>query len=239
MTTIWGDPIEVNGICPGWLTKDDVCDIHTSWWCCSHETKPHETSPRDWAWKNSSGTVNITKIRLPQSHPYYTVQKYNLEHGTSFVYWPGGDKAPGDYGDGNVLFADGFPRTGSRHARWSWKYEGKAGGDIIGYTKKEEQPTMKIDFSPPIWAYEKVDQLTYDGSSNFRDAFAKYVSENEPAPVSIDPDLLLAREVVHEIAVEHDWVGLDILSGERDKDDVYGIPQALAAIKAYKERNGL
>ena len=70
-------------------------------------------------------------------------------------------------------------------------------------------------------------------------AFAKYVSENEPAPVSIDPDLLLAREVVHEIAVEHDWVGLDILSGERDKDDVYGIPQALAAIKAYKERNGL
>ena len=134
MTTIWGDPIEVNGVCPGWLTKDDLVAMGDKYglWTYEWETKPNGLEPNTWRWGYT------THIKLPQSHPYYTVDRHNKTHGTSFVYWQGGDEMPGDYGGGDVLFADGYPGTSFRHARWSWKYEGKAGGDIIGYTKKEE-----------------------------------------------------------------------------------------------------
>ena len=254
MTTIWGDPIEVNGICPEWLTKDDVCDIHTSCWRYSHETRPHTSHPGAWAWKHGSGNVNITKIRLPKTHPYYTVQKYNLDHGTGFVYWPGGETMPDDYEDGLCLWRGGYAMESCQTCRWNHECNDF---DIIGYTKKEEQK-MANDF-PPDWAIEKaiagnngidcyetpwtVEEIKRSGRILRYTAmaldFAQYIAEHEPAPIVIDPDLLLAREVVAAVYEKADcpYSAQQARSGE--DDDELEMAIALAAIKACKERGGL
>ena len=131
MTTIWGDPIEVNGICPGWLTKDDLASTYGGHgWCYEWETEPHGTDPKTWNWPD------ITNIKLPETHPYYTVVRHNKTNGTSFVYWQGGDEMPGDYGGGLCLWRGGETASDCQTCRWKHVSNDY---DIIGYTKKEEE----------------------------------------------------------------------------------------------------
>jgi len=125
--TKWGEPIEVNGVCPDWLRKTDVVDCKTSdGWTSSHWTKPYRTPPKEWFWKYGCGRPYITHIRLPADHPYY------LATSRGFKYWPGGDEAPDDVG-GHVLFGDGT--TYSANNMFHWRRTGDC-SDIIGYKPK-------------------------------------------------------------------------------------------------------
>src|SRR3546814_11703938 len=87
-------------------------------------------------------------IRLPADHPYYIVQRYNQEHGTDLVYWPGGDSAPEDWDGGQVLFRDRtLWKTPSPCAFWD--HRGNHPGDIIGYRRAvaeiEDSDTVQIE----------------------------------------------------------------------------------------------
>src|SRR3546814_12186172 len=85
-----------------------------------------------WVW-GGKGHCPIS-IRLPADHPYYIVQRYNQEHGTDLVYWPGGDSAPEDWDGGQVLFRDRtLWKTPSPCAFWD--HRGNHPGDIIGYRR--------------------------------------------------------------------------------------------------------
>lgn len=117
--TEYGPEIVVDGVRPEWLRDDDL--IYSEFW-------PDPALARDcvwWTWR---------EIRLPASHPYYTVHAHNAKHGTQLKYWPGGDEAPGDW-DGDeygVLYRDGM--KGGRRAQCWRNYGGDA--NIIGYTPK-------------------------------------------------------------------------------------------------------
>ena len=85
-----------------------------------------------------------SRIRLPASHPYYTVQRYNAKHGTSFVYWPGGDAAPADWDGGPCLLNDGMPPALTVD---DWGNPCIHGDDfrIVGYTRRAEPETATYD----------------------------------------------------------------------------------------------
>lgn len=131
---VWGEPIEVNGVRPAWLCGRQIVDLRTaSGWKNSHG-KPEEVLD-GWSWMHSHGDPCITAIRLPASHPYYTVQRYNADHGTSFVYWPGGDAAPADWDGGTILTFRGIDEFGDWVQDWD-RTDGTF--DIIGYTRRTE-----------------------------------------------------------------------------------------------------
>lgn len=140
---VWGEPIEVNGVRPEWLCGRQIVDLRTLMgWRNSHG-KPEEVLDT-WSWMHSYGDPCITAIRLPAPHPYYTVQRYNAEHGTSFVYWPGGDDAPADWDGGEVLRRDGehhrpvqWVAPYEHNQRWFWS-DFMPFADIIGYTRLTE-----------------------------------------------------------------------------------------------------
>lgn len=136
---VWGDPIEVNGVRPDWLKDGDRVD-----WCWKQDrweaafdqsNYPTGTTADRLGWENG-----VHSIRLPASHPYYTVQRYNAEHGTSFVYWPGGDNAPDDWDGGGILNGDGEAYNGFHG--YDWCYRGAT--KIIGYTRRTE-PQPEVD----------------------------------------------------------------------------------------------
>lgn len=156
---VWGEPIEVNGVRPSWLKPDDgdggEIKYRGKWF-------PQIGKYGNWDWGG------VEAIRLPASHPYYTVQRYNAEHGTSFVYWPGGGSAPADWDGGDVL------RIGDSHyhptptyvapyevnQRWHSlegpnRRHGENFCDIIGYTRHTE-PSPATDDSD----YVRVKRMT-------------------------------------------------------------------------------
>ena len=161
---VWGEPIEVNGVRPEWLRDDDKLSIvwdNDGLWLNS-------TSKTHYEWDDLCVPDRVTAIRLPASHPYYTVQRYNAKHGTSFVYWPGGDAAPADWDGGDVL------RIGDSHyhptptyvapyevnQRWHSlegpnRRHGENFCDIIGYTRHTE-PSPATDDSD----YVRVKRMT-------------------------------------------------------------------------------
>ena len=136
---VWGEPIEVNGVRPEWLRDDDIVQYDGI----------GAAPAAMW------GLDGHGEYRLPASHPFYTVQRYNAEHGTSFVYWPGGDYAPDDWDlDCRVLFADGGT---SRGGPWNWGCVYKHPRNIIGYTRRAE-PKPATDDSD----YVRVRRMTED-----------------------------------------------------------------------------
>lgn len=121
----WGNKIAVNGVRPDWLRDDE-----TVW--------PSENS-RKWSSPFRVSVIlgweaSISSVRLPADHPYYTVQRYNEQHGTSFVYWPGGDAAPADFDGTMVLNGEGETYDGFHGYDWSYRGPTK----IIGYTRRSE-----------------------------------------------------------------------------------------------------
>ena len=145
---VWGEPIEVNGVRPSWLRDEEECKWGSSFKCLGAVERANES-----AWRV------INYIRLPASHPYYTVQRYNAEHGTSFVYWSGGDDAPADWDGGASLDAQCriiLPYVDSLN--WNavtpdTPYDGKL--NIIGYTRRAE-PSSATDDSD----YVRVKRMT-------------------------------------------------------------------------------
>lgn len=131
----WGEAIEVNGVRPDWLRgPEKLVWLKTFDWL--EDTKQLCDVPaEDWAWSHSDGRPNIVAIKLPDDHPYYTVQAHNAKHGTNFAYWPGGDNAPEDWDGGEILSRAGSKSLGGD---WIWsRYGGPCNpGHIIGYTRK-------------------------------------------------------------------------------------------------------
>ena len=140
---VWGEPIEVNGARPSWLKPDDgdggEIKYRGKWF-------PQIGKYGNWAWGG------VEAIRLPASHPYYTVQRYNADHGTSFVYWPGGDAAPADWDGGTILTFRGIDEFGDWVQDWD-RTDGTF--DIIGYTSRTE-PQPATDDSD----YVRVKRMT-------------------------------------------------------------------------------
>lgn len=134
----WGSEIAVNGMRPDWLRSEIGL----------FENRPEKWLEGckliSWAWTTNSDGVCPIAIRLPADHPYYTVQRYNEQHGTSFVYWPGGDAAPGDWDGDRTLKRKGHlaPTRISDRADWQRGYNGDVNNmadlDIIGYTRRIE-----------------------------------------------------------------------------------------------------
>ena len=143
----WGEPIEVNGVRPSWLRGDEKVWFHNKY----HYNEKGRAVDR-------LAFESVTTIRLPASHPYYTVQRYNAEHGTSFVYWPGGDDAPADWdGSGPLGNDDGSLRTLSPACFADcWKRDTDV-VPIIGYTRRAE-PSPATDDSD----YVRVKRMTED-----------------------------------------------------------------------------
>jgi len=139
---IWGPAIEVNGKRPEWLSAEIFSVKNSMGW--HDDNRP--ANPEDCAWIFSNGGINITHIRLPADHPYYTATA------TGFTYWPGGDVAPTDwvgYGDKGNWPDDGNEHTvlyrgyGTGHPepsknRWKWGQFQFSAGDIIGYRPRTE-----------------------------------------------------------------------------------------------------
>lgn len=146
----WGKPIEVNGVRPSWLRDEEECKWGNSFECLGAVERANES-----AWDV------INYIHLPASHPYYTVQRYNAEHGTSFVYWPGGDAAPADWDEGDALDArPGIVLPYEDSPNWrsitiGSPYNGSL--NIIGYTRRTE-PRPATDDSD----YVRVKRLTHE-----------------------------------------------------------------------------
>ena len=125
----WGNEIAVNGVRPDWLRDDDSLDAQ---WTTSPGWYSLNTGDATkTVWYDLASKSALRAIRLPADHPYYTVQRYNEQHGTSFVYWPGGDAAPADWDGGLTLMNDGRIKAGHM-----WSNSGF--DDIIGYTRRSE-----------------------------------------------------------------------------------------------------
>lgn len=85
--------------------------------------------------------------RLRADHPYYTVKRYNAEHGTDFVLWLGGENAPDDWDGGRTLVRNGCVNN---FMFWSHPWNAPNGHvrddyDIIGYTRKAESVAANVD----------------------------------------------------------------------------------------------
>lgn len=117
----WGSSIDTGRKRPEWLLPIEPL-MFTNYFGNWSESNSRNYS---WAWEN------ISAIRLPADHGYYTA----VEHG--FTYWPGGPDAPIDWDNGAVLSRTGatfqFPRD--------WNHipspgRSSRGADIIGYRKR-------------------------------------------------------------------------------------------------------
>jgi len=121
----WGDPIPVDGQRPAWLADDDVIQ-----WSKSAE--------RLWlprrginasVYDQSDYDENIKFIRLPVDHwAYPAILK-------GFTPWAGGEAAPDDWDEGEVLLRDRQSLPAYCINRWRHL---DTSDDVIGYRKRTE-----------------------------------------------------------------------------------------------------
>lgn len=157
----WGPAIEVNGVCPEWLRATDLVDLKTSWgWRYSGRREPSGSVPKDLVWISSEGQPNILAIRLPADHPYY------LATSKGYTYWPGGDEAPGDWDEEDILM-----RCGKLGHGIVWRYH-RHSGDIIGYRKKQAEPVdpdAEAPLTENIW-HDFANELYATARNTFQSA---------------------------------------------------------------------
>lgn len=143
--TEWGEAISVDGKRPEWLT-DDNQPVGVGTEESIREGVWYGAIKSNTKWRVGEFNDDWVSIRLPATHPYYLVQRYNAEHGTSFVYWPGGDAAPDDFGAG-VMFRNGFVSDPDDDGPWEWRNV-LGSSDIIGYTRRTEPKSETATYDP-------------------------------------------------------------------------------------------
>ena len=129
---VWGAAIDVNGR-PDWLKDTDICAINRGGAWVGQSTK---CKAGRWNWRKD--IKQIEQIKLLADHAYYTVQKHNEEHGTSYTYWGGQGDTPCDWDGFRVMQRDGS----TVHEPTSWSHPWREGcsecADVIGYTRKTD-----------------------------------------------------------------------------------------------------
>lgn len=109
----WGKEIVVNGVRPLWLADDDQI-------LCRDKAA---IGRKDGDW--------VSHIRLPVGHWAYQAIEAGYEP------WAGGDSAPADWDEGEVLLDDGATTRGYRVTSVGWQRRAIPGcRHIIGYRKK-------------------------------------------------------------------------------------------------------
>lgn len=146
--TEWGEAISVDGKRPGWLRDGEKIE----WAKERNEGWRGPCAAEGHNWEGTRAYPTPTShIRLPATHPYYTVQRYNAKHGTSFVYWPGGDAAPEDWSggknsaidaDGRVVWPDADSPNWGRIDK-DTPYRGRL--NIVGYLRRAKPETATYD----------------------------------------------------------------------------------------------
>lgn len=138
----WGEAISVDGKRPEWLRDDDMTTGRKRPY-----SPPGEWPPFNLNWRRAADVMaweNVLSFRLPATHPYYAVQRYNAEHGTAFTYWPGGDAAPEDWSgdrnsaidaDGRIVWPDADSPNWGRIEK-DTPYQGRL--NIVGYLRRSE-----------------------------------------------------------------------------------------------------
>lgn len=152
--TRFGPEIRTDRQRPEWIRDDELLAyLHTDVGGWIENTRPSAwMDPRD-------GFRLIEAIRLPHDHAYYVVQRHNQEHGTDFVYWPGGSEAPADWDHEEVLTFDKTSTTRPlRVMRITvpdcWKIKTAPYVKVIGYRCKVDDQygdPVKIDGVRPDW----------------------------------------------------------------------------------------
>lgn len=112
--------------CPPWLSsRDELFQIQNS---IRHWYRPFGYDPiADWLWGN------IPAIRIPDTHWAADALKGGWRP------WAGGDKAPDDWDEGDVLLRSGALHKAKPWLRWSHG-TGAPGADVIGYKPKPAKP---------------------------------------------------------------------------------------------------
>lgn len=133
MTIKWGDPIECNGVRPDWLRDDAPCAIDQG-----DGLLDNDWTAEEWSWWDG-----IRAFYLPADHPAYAA----LARG--FTPWSGGDSAPDDWDEGEVLSrgAGIFKHAEGMDWRYAHTGNGPVQGDIIGYRKRVEYGAVHADGS--------------------------------------------------------------------------------------------
>ena len=174
----WGPAIEVNGVRPKWLA-DDVRVYK------QHDYPADPSLHEDWQNlpAHQVGWDTASRIRLPVSHPAY------LALANGFVPWGGGDEAPADWDEGEVLWATGQVMPAGDWERHHSYIAGRC--YIIGYRRRTEQPAPAIapELVERMIAFVRI--RAFDGSKEAKAILA----ELEPA----DPDLELAKSIAGDV----------------------------------------
>ncbi len=200
----WGPAIPTPNGRPSWLLDTEtVVDLQTSFgWGCSDGGAG--APPYQWSW-------NVIKaIRLPADHAYYMVQRYNQEHGTDLVYWPGGDNPPEDW-DGlgrlytSSLFCDDdWPKRNVMR----WNREGNP-GDIVGYRRAIVQVEDTVQIEPKTEEHARQQFRTVNNppwtAGSAEDQHIKVLKELgliKPEPARLDRFLASTDDPTIEAALE-------------------------------------
>lgn len=144
----FGREIAVNGVRPGWLGKNadplGYKRINGCWY------GPSEEQPAIWTeadiFSNQKNWSTVTHIRLPADHWVYRVLDWNDAHPDQepFEPWAGGDAAPEDWDQGDVLRYWRPENVEVTVVMGPNAWDGKDGG-AIGYRRKRTaaaQPDM-------------------------------------------------------------------------------------------------
>jgi len=197
----WGPAIPTPNGRPSWLPETErVVDLETAaGWRCSE--RGATAAPSQWLWDV------ITHIRLPADHPYYIVQRYNQEHGTDLVYWPGGDNPPEDWdGLGRLYVNSSFcDDDWPKHNSMRWNREGTC-GDIIGYRRAaapvEETDTVTLPRMTEREAQHWVENNTYIEWHKYILHAFKQLGLIKPEPTRLERFLASTDEPTIEAALE-------------------------------------
>lgn len=146
---------------------------------------PHKPAERDWGAEGGEDTPSDgNALKAAQE----AVQEWNAANPTAepFVFWPGGDEAPGDWDGGDVLRIGGkmeypalYVSPYEDNQRWfTLEHGGRHGSnfcDIIGYRRRVEAPA-KTQEAPHLATYDPathvvVERMTKEEAANL---FSRY-----------------------------------------------------------------
>lgn len=220
----WGAEIEVNGVRPVWLKDNepllkqhncpDDADCHNAW----QELRTYQIS---WLFAKA--------IRLPADHWAY------IAINAGFEPFAGGNKAPEDWDQGEVLFGDfSVDHTSGSFSEkdsicWQWT-DGKADDcDIIGYHNKKDADVSELPDDVEPWAQRITSTMPIH---ILRYELARMIQQFKPELKPIDKDVLAVREILAEYKDDY---GAHNTADEYRNGDFDNYSPFQAALTAYKK----